>query len=63
MESDQATRAAVAGVAMAFASIVILSVGRHLFGWTGVVAAVVVILLVARALHSVILRWIRGTRL
>ncbi len=63
MESAQATRAAVAGVAMAFLSIVTLSVGRHLFGWSGVVAALILIMLIARGLHSVVVRWIRGTGL
>ena len=62
MESDQATRAAVAGVAMAFLTVVLLLLGKYLFGWLGVIVAVLAVFLLARGLQPVIVRWIRGTQ-
>ena len=45
---------------MAFLSVIVLFVGRDLFGWAGSLLAVLLIILVARGLHPVIIRWIRG---
>lgn len=61
VDSAQSTRAAVAGIAMAFLSVLLLFLGQDLFGWAGFLLAVLVIFLVARGLHPMILRWIRGT--
>jgi len=60
MDSTRTTRAAIAGIAMAFLSVIVLFVGRDLFGWAGSLLAVLLIILVARGLHPVIIRWIRG---
>jgi hypothetical protein len=58
--SPRATRAAVVGIAMAFFSVVLLFLGQDLFGTAGFVLAILVIVFIARALHPVFLRWIRG---
>ena len=60
MEPAQTTRAAIAGVSMAFFSLVLIILGRSMFGWIGAVAAVVVVVVVARGLQPAIVRWIRG---
>jgi len=60
MDSAATTRAAVAGIAMAFMSLVLVFLGKDLFGWPGFVLAVLVVLLVLRSLNPVIIRWIRG---
>jgi hypothetical protein len=62
VDSSQTTRAAVAGVGMAFLSLVLFYLGRDLFGWTGAIIALLAILLIARALQPAIVRWIRGTQ-
>ena len=62
MDSAQTTRAAVAGISMAFLSIVLLSLGRTLFGWGGFLLAIVVIALTVRGLQPMMVRWIRGGR-
>jgi hypothetical protein len=46
---------------MAFFSLVLIILGRSLFGWIGVVTAVIVVMLIARGLQPLIVRWIRGT--
>jgi hypothetical protein len=48
---------------MAFFSVVLIFLARSLFGWIGVVTAVVVVMLIARGLQPVVVRWIRGARL
>ena len=47
---------------MAFLSVMLLFLGRYLFGWLGVTIAVPLVLLVARRVQPAIVRWIRGTQ-
>jgi hypothetical protein len=45
---------------MAFFSVVLIILGRSLYGWIGLVVAGVLVLLIARGLQPLIIRWIRG---
>ena len=62
VDSSQTTRSAMAGVTMAFFTIVLISLGKYLMGWMGVVVAVLLIMVVVRGLQPVMVRWIRGSR-
>jgi hypothetical protein len=61
MDSSGTTRAAVAGIGMAFLSLVLLFLGQDLFGWAGVLLAALILLVLVRALQAPIVRWIRGS--
>jgi hypothetical protein len=61
MDSSGTTRAAVAGIGMAFLSLVLLFLGQDFFGWAGVLLAALVVIVLVRALQAPIVRWIRGS--
>jgi len=60
VDSGRTTRAAIAGISMAFLSVILIFLGRDLLGWAGVLLSGVLIVLIARALQPLIVRWITG---
>jgi hypothetical protein len=60
VDSPRATRAALVGIAMASVSVMVLFLGKDLFGAAGFILAILVIVMMARALHPFFVRWIRG---